>query len=181
MSAISLIEVPKPDAEPLEIPVASDAALPAERPSRLSGIVPLVAVSLAVIASLVSAVGLVVTSRTVAGASLVVADARERQAQLAQVAELVNEVEALRRREQAALERIERFRAAGAATSADVNRAIDDLKQDLAKREPGGGALMLVRDGQAELAERIGQISLKIDRVEQGMKTGRNLGAIHRP
>lgn len=177
MSAISLIEVSEAVAEaPVLAPVevAVPVAVQAEPPARMSRVLPLVAVSLAVVASFLSVVGLVVTSRTVAGATLVVADARERQAQLAEVGELVEEVAALRVREQAALERIEQFRAAGAATPTDVNRAIDNLKHDLAKRDPEGGALALVRDGQSELADRIGQISLKLERVEQGLKARRN-------
>lgn len=180
MTAISLIEVAEPVAETpaaeSEAPVAQDG-----KPAAALSVLPLVAVSLAALASFLAVVGLVVASRTVAGATLVVADARERQAQLARVGELVEEVEALRLREQAALERIERLRASGAATPDDVNRAIDNLKQALAKRDPESGALKLVRDGQAELAERIGQISVKLERVEMGMKAGRGQTATHHP
>ena len=108
---ISIVEreTPAPAPEVVEIPVA-------EQPSRLTRVLPIAAVSLAVVASFLSAVGLVVASRTIAEASLVVADARERQAQLARVETLIEEVERLRQREQGALERMEGFRSAGAAT-----------------------------------------------------------------
>ena len=168
MSIISLVEpeAPAPVPEAVEAPVA-------EQPSRLIRTLPIAAVSLAVVASLISAVGLVAASRTIAGASLVVADARERQAQLARVETLIGEVEALRQREQASLERIERFRSAGAATPADVNRALDNLRQNMVRHESDGGTLALLRDGQSELAERIGQISLKLERIELALTASR--------
>jgi hypothetical protein len=176
MSSTSLIEVADIAEEPVAEPAPADAAPEpvaapvVEPPSPLWRALPLVAVSLAAVASLLSAVGLVVASRTVAGAALVVADARERQAQLAQVGVLVDEVQKLRVRELAALERMERFRSGGAATPDDLNRAIDGLRQSLVRHDPEGGPLSLVRDGQAELADRIGQISLKLGRIEEKLK-----------
>lgn len=180
MSAISLIEVAAPAAEaPAPQAAAPVVAEPQpEAPSRSAGILPIVAASFALFASSVSIACLVVTSRTVSSAALVVADAQERQVQLAEVGELVKQVDALRVREQAALERMAQFSASGAATPTDVNRAIDNLKQGLAKRDPEGGALALVRDGQSELAERIGQISLKLERVETMLKGKRNPQAV---
>jgi len=168
---MSVITVVEPEA-PVAVPEAVNAPDP-EQPSRLTRIVPIAAVSLAVVASLLSAVGLVVASRTIAEASLVVADARERQAQLVRVEELIDEVEALRHREQASLERIEGFRSAGAATPADINRALVQLRQDMVRHEPEGGTLALLRDGQSELAERIGQISLKLERIELALTASR--------
>ena len=168
MSAISLVE---PEA-PASVPEAVEAS-PAEQPSRLTRILPIATVLLAVIASLLSAAGLVVASRTIAGASLIVADARERQEQLARVETLIEEMEALRHREQASLERIERFRSAGAATPADINRALVQLRQDMVRHESDGGTLALLRDGQSELAERVGQISLKLERIELALTASR--------
>jgi hypothetical protein len=92
---------------------------------------------------------------------------------LAEVGVLVDEVQKLRAREIAALERMERFRSAGAATPDDVNRAIDGLRQGLARRDPEGGALKLVRDGQAELADRVGQVALKVARIEEMLSASR--------
>lgn len=168
MSIISLVEpeAPAPIPEVVEAPMA-------EHPSRLIRALPIAAVSLAVVASLISAVGLIAASRTIAGASLVVADARERQAQLSRVETLIGEVEALRQREQASLERIERFRSAGAATPADINRALLQLRQDMVRHESDGGTLALLRDGQSELGERVGQISLKLERIELALTASR--------
>jgi hypothetical protein len=184
MSAISLIEVSEPavqapapvtaEAQPQPQPQSQPQP---EAPSRGGGILPIVAASFALFASSVSIACLVVTTRTVSSAALVVADAQERQVQLAEVGELVKQVDALRVREKAALERMAQFSAQGAATPTDVNRAIDNLKQGLAKRDPEGGALALVRDGQSELAERIGQISLKLERVETMLKGKRPTSA----
>jgi hypothetical protein len=168
MSIISVVEmeVPATVSEVVEATVT-------EQTSRLVRTLPIAAVSLAVVASLISAIGLAAASRTIAGASLVVADARERQAQLNRVETLIREVEALRHREQASLERIERFRSAGAATPADINRALVQLRQDMVRHEPGGGTLELLRDGQSELAERLGQVSLKLERVEMAVTASR--------
>ena len=167
MSVISLVEPEAP------APVPEAVAPVVEKPSRLVSMLPLAAVSLAVVASLMSAVGLVAASGTMAGASLVVADVRERQAQLARVETLIEEVEALRSREQASLERVERFRSAGAATPADINRALLQLRQDMVRHESDGGTLALLRDGQSELAERVGQIWLKIERIEVALTASR--------
>jgi hypothetical protein len=70
---------------------------------------------------------------------------------------------------------------AGAATPLDVHRAIDNLRQDLAKRGENGGALGLVRDGQSELAERLGQVSMKLERMEVALKAMRAPAAKARP
>ena len=178
MRPISLIEVAEPVAAPLPAPAGetapaaeSPAAEPAARPARMN-LLPIIAVTLAALASFMAVIGLVVANRTVMHASLIVADAQERQEQLAKVSELIGQVDALRLREEAALERADRLRMAGAATPLDVNRAIDNLRQDLAKRSQDGGALGLVRDGQSELAERLGQVSMKLERVEQLLKAG---------
>jgi hypothetical protein len=167
MNAISAVDPAPSAAEPAAPP-------PAEHmPEGWTRHLPLIAVCLAVVASFMAVMGLVAASRTIANASLVVADARERQAQLKQVSKLIEEVEELRAREQAALERIQSFRSAQPATSADVNRAIDKLKIDLASHNPQDGTLSLVRDGQAELAERLGQISLKVGRIEERLNASR--------
>jgi len=173
MSEIAIIEAePERPAEPAPAPVAAAPAR-AEPQSRLGRWLPIVAVTLAALASFLSVVGLTVASRTIANASLVVADARERQAQLAQVGALIGEVEELRARERAVLDRLESLRSARPATPDDVARAMDDLKHDLAKHEPENAKLALLRSGQSELAERIGQISLKLERIEQKLSATR--------
>ena len=40
----------------------------------------------------------------------------------------------------------------------------------MVRHQPEGGTLSLLRDGQSELAERIGQISLKLERIELALK-----------
>jgi hypothetical protein len=176
MSALTMIEEEAPEAAAAPLP-AGPIAPPEPAPAPVQPvavkIVPLVALALAVVASFLSVVGLTVANRTVVGASLIVADARERQEQLARVGRLIDEAEALRLREAAALERIERARSGAAATVDDVRRAMDDLKQDLARREDRDGAFGLVRDGQSELAERIGQLSVKLERIEHSLSASR--------
>lgn len=177
MSEITIIEAePVSPVEPAPSPVAA-APAPADPPSRLTRWLPIVAVSLASLASFLSVIGLTVASRTIANASLVVADARERREQLVRVGTLIDEVEALRARELAALERIEQVRSTAPATTAEVRRAIDGLKHDLAKHENGDSKLSLVRAGQSELAERIGQISLKLERIEMKLSATRQASA----
>lgn len=183
MGAISVIDESFPAEAapaPLLAPVAEAVAVEAlaEKPSRMN-LLPIVAVTLAALASFMAVVGLVVANRTVMHANLIVADARERQAQLAKVGELTEQLEAMRVREEAALERIDRLRMAGAATPMDVHRAIADLRQDLVKRAEDGGALGLVRDGQSELAERLGQVSMKLERIELALKARAPVKAVH--
>jgi hypothetical protein len=50
---------------------------------------------------------------------------------------------------------------------------MDAFKANFERHQPENTALGLVRDGQAELAERIGQISMKLSRVEEKLSSSR--------
>jgi uncharacterized protein YpuA (DUF1002 family) len=157
--------LPKPDPEPIIIE--------APKLSRWMTVAPIAACCLAVVASSASVAGLIVASRTVASASLVVADARERQEHLKEVEALVAEVRGMRQREMVAMARLERMTAAKPVTTDDLKHVMDAFKANFERHQPENTALGLVRDGQAELAERIGQISMKLSRVEEKLSSSR--------
>lgn len=157
--------LPKPDPQPIVIA--------APKPTRWMTLLPVAACCLATVASSASVAGLIVASRTVARASLVVADARERQEQLAEVGKLVAEVRGIRQRELAAMARLERMAGAKPVTTDDLKHVMDAFKANFERHQPENTALGLVRDGQAELAERIGQISIKLSRVEERLNSTR--------
>jgi len=173
------VEVPSSASVPLPQPsMAAEAkadapeAQPVKRPRRsVHPLVPLAAVSLAVFASSISVVGLLVASRTVAETKIVLEQVEAHQRKMRRLEELIDEVDALRQREQIALVRIEQINAGKPATGAEVRSAIGSLQLAIAKFQPGGtnGSLTLLRDGQAELAERVGTMYRRVEILNDKM------------
>ena len=130
---------------------------------------PMIVVSIAAVASLVAAVGTVVATRTVAHTNAVLEEVEAHRAKMRRLDQLIDEVDGLRQREQIALVRIEQIATSQPATSADVRSAIAGLQIAMAKHEPGGNTAILatLRDGQAELAERISIIYRRVERMDE--------------
>jgi hypothetical protein len=167
-SAQAAAPMPQPAIEiPAVVPVAARA-----KPKRtIHPWVPLVAVSLAVFASSMSVIGLLVASRTVAETRIVLEQVQAHQAKMRHLDTVIDEVDALRRREQIALMRIEQINAGKPATGAEVRGAIANLQMAMAKYQPGGnnGTMTLLRDGQSELAERVSTIYRRVEMMNEKM------------
>lgn len=158
------------------LPQPADAA-PAMEPApvkpkrNIKPMIPLVAVSLAIFASGLSVVGLLVASRTVAETKLVLEQVREHQSKARRLDQLIDEIDALRDREQLALVRLEQINAGKPATGTEVRGAIASLQMALAKYQPGGsnGTITLLRDGQSELAERVSTMYRRVEQINEKM------------
>lgn len=161
--------LPQPaDAAPLVEPAPATAP---KAKRNIRPLVPLVAVSLAVFASGLSVVGLLVASRTVAETKLVLEQVREHQNKARHLDRLIDEIDALRDREQLALVRLEQINAGKPATGAEVRGAIANLQMAMAKYQPGGsnGTMTLLRDGQSELAERVSTMYRRVEQINDKM------------
>ena len=155
--------LPKP-AE--DAPAAASAPLKSKR--NIRPLIPLAAVSMAVFASGLSVVGLLVASRTVAETRLVLEQVQQHQSKMRHLDQMIDEIDALRSREQLALVRLEQINSGKPATGAEVRGAISSLQLALAKYQPGGanGTLTLLRDGQAELAERVTTMYRRVEQID---------------
>jgi hypothetical protein len=176
----SLATVKVPPAEPTPAPISPATSGPvsfsAPSTPAQSGRPWLLAVMIAglgVFASLLAVIGLIVTSRTMAHASLVVADARERQQQLAKVGVLVHDLELIRARQ---IELLQRQQVAATTTplsSEQFNKSMDNLRIDIGKRGPEAEVLQVVRAGQVDSNQRITELTLKVMRIEAAVAGGR--------
>lgn len=182
MAQISFVQPgPEPASAPAPVPapeVAPVAAAPAiimaSPPSRL-GFLPMAAVLLGVFSSLLSVIGLVVASRTIAGASLIVADARERQQQMVQVGKLVHDLDVIRIRQMELFRRQQAATSTSVATRDDLHNAIDGIRNDLAKRGPDVEILKMVHEGNSQLNESLVAIGIKVSRMEAGLAAQRSM------
>jgi len=144
------------------------------RPSSAQGLFAMAGVALAAFAATLSAVGLAVTSRTVVEARAA--------------------IDALRAVEQRHADRIGGAPSPATATRvaliappapaaasapddaaiAQMRRSLDALREDVARlavARNGGAMLSTVSDGQAELANRLGVINNKLDRIERAISS----------
>lgn len=157
-----------------EVGTIGDAAFPPPKPQRSGWAwLPIASASLAVLASSLSVVGLMVASRTVAAANHAVADLRESQQAIVKLAAATPIESAGQALPTLPTETVRGVDAA--ATPEDIRRALDDLRADLARYQAPGGGLLIstLRDGQAELANRIGEIALRLDRIERAINSSR--------
>jgi hypothetical protein len=166
-TASSLAQVAPAAETPPQQREAPHSAQPA--PAARTGLLPVAAAGLGVFASVLSAIGLVVATRTVNEASLIVADARERQVQLVQVGKLVHDLEIVRAKQ---IELLAQQKAAVDATPAskeEVYAAIDALKLQLARRGGDDPVVKEVHDGQTQLSTTLTAIGAKVSRIEAAM------------
>lgn len=157
---VNLDAVPVDDADHDEAPQAKP-----DKPSKL----PMIVMSVAAVASVVAAAGTIASVRTVAHASAVLEEVEAHRAKMRRLDQLIDEVDGLRQREQIALVRVEQIASSQPATSSDVRSAIAGLQIAMAKHQPGGNAQILstLRDGQAELAERISIIYRRVEKMDE--------------
>ncbi|SDD41373.1 hypothetical protein SAMN05444678_11316 [Sphingomonas sp. YR710] len=158
-------------APPAVVPVAPIAEV---LPPRLR-FLPIVAVVLGVFSSLLSMIGLIVASRTIAGASLIVADARERQQQMTEVGKLVRDLDVIRARQLELLRRQQAAASTSVATRDDLHNAMDGIRNDMAKRGPDIEILKMVHEGNAQLAEGLAAIGMKVTRIEGTLSAQRSM------
>jgi len=163
---------PAPSA-PLPQPQLESAASAAlvEAPARMFNLrrhIPLAAVSLAVFASGLSVIGLLVASRTVAETRLVLEQVQANQQRMESLDTLIKRVEELRRREQIALARVERINSGKPVTATELRSAMAGLQLAMNRYQlgSGNGTLSAIRDGQYELAERISTIYRRVEKID---------------
>lgn len=156
---------PQAETEADAAPVATAAAMPKRNIYRY---VPLAAVSMAVFASSLSVIGLLVASRTLAETKIVLEQVQAHQAKMRRLDKVIEEVDALRDREQIALIRLEQINAGRPATGAEVRAAITGLQLAMAKYQPDNlnATLTNIRDGQYELAERISTMYRRVEKID---------------
>ena len=160
--------VPEPAATaapaPLPIPVPAPVTL-APAPAR-GAMLGRVAIGLGLVSSLVSAAGLVIAERTIMSAQLVVADARERQAQLESAARLVRDLRIVRDRQVELLKVQQAQLASAPVTSAELQHRMENLQKGLLERDPLTQVVRAVHEGQAATNARLNEFERKMDRIE---------------
>jgi hypothetical protein len=125
-----------------------------------------VAIGLGLVSSLVSAAGLVIAERTIMSARLVVADARERQAQLESATRLVRDLRIVRDRQVELLKAQQAQLASAPVTSAELQHRMENLQKGLLERDPLTQVVRAVREGQAATNVRLNEFERKMDRIE---------------
>lgn len=167
---VSIVEdaVPEDEAASPEAPDGQSA--PSKKRMKMSDFLPMTAVSLAVFATILSAVGLAVASRTVAEARIAIEKmqpaqhiAAERAARTAPlIAEPADHSLATKTSADDA-----------PATAAELRSALADLRADLARYQNSSAVALTVRNGQSDLANRLGELTVKVDRIERSLNTSR--------
>lgn len=156
---------------PVEIvPITSvDAAPKPSSLARLKANLPLVIAGLAVFASLIATIGLIVASRNMA----------EANQRIAALELAVKEAATARTIVAAAPAHDSAARAAASPT--DIRAALDDFRRDIVRYQSMGGQAGWVdamRDGQAELANRINNIGEKLDRIDRRLSNSRPISPV---
>lgn len=150
-------------------PAASAPPQSAVATTGLAGRIPMIALALACFASLIAAIGVVVASRTIARSNAVLEEVQAHQEKMRRLDRLVDEVEALHHQHAAMVARMERSASVRPLTAGEMRAALASLQLKLSKTEEGGpgGNLALIRDGQSELAERIGIVYRRLEQIDE--------------
>ncbi|MFC0307499.1 hypothetical protein [Rhizorhabdus histidinilytica] len=156
--------VAAPAAAPLPTPIPEPVAV-APAPSR-SAMLGRVAIGLGLVSSLVSAAGLVIAERTIMSAQLVVADARERQAQLESATRLIHDLRIVRDRQVELLRAQQAQLASAPVTSAELQHRMENLQKGLLERDPLTQVVRAVHEGQVATNARLNEFERKMDRIE---------------
>jgi hypothetical protein len=164
----AIVETPSAEPPPTEPAAATEPAAPAPAPapaplSSRPGILVLVAVALAAFAALLSVVGLLVASRTVAEARLAIG-ALHANPTVAAAAPAP------------APSPVPSGNSTRPVTAAELNQAIAALRSDLARLRgaPGDQALReTLRSTQSEIANRITILGVKLERIERVLNSSR--------
>jgi hypothetical protein len=155
-------EAAEPVAEALPtsaVPAADSIEPVAAAKSTLLGLLPIIAVLLAAFAATVSVMGLIIASRTVAEARVAIESLRA-GAPPAAIATVPPPVATSPR----------------AVTTADLDRTITALRSDIARARMEQGGMeraATIGSAQAEIANRISAIGVKLDRIERALSASR--------
>ncbi|SNS84669.1 hypothetical protein SAMN06295912_11926 [Sphingomonas laterariae] len=145
------------------------------KPSRfaaLAGNLPLAIASLAVFTSLVATVGLLMASRNMALANERIAALEAAVRQNAPASAQPGEAQPA----SAGHGKADASAAVAAANPVELRAALDDFRRDLVAYQATGSNAQwfdAVRDGQAELANRINSITEKVDRIDRRLNGSR--------
>ncbi|WP_340313828.1 hypothetical protein [Rhizorhabdus argentea] len=167
---LAMQPVPTPPADiiapaPVAVPEVVQPASAPRSPSRMSQI----AIGVGLISSLVSGAGLIVAERTIMSAQLVVADARERQQQLATANALIHDLRLVRDR-QIELLQAQRAQLANAPVSSEeLKHRMEVLQAGLVEHDPMNTVLKAIQSGHADTNARFNEFGMKMARVEAAL------------
>lgn len=124
------------------------------------------AIGLGLFSSVVSATGLIIAERVVSSASLVVADARERQHQLEQANKLIADLQLVRDKQIELLKAQQAQLASAPVTSEELQHRMEALQAGLIQRDPVREFVQAVRESQMATNSRFQEVGMKLDRIE---------------
>jgi len=157
--AVDQADAPEASAATSALPASTPPAEPAAATTaRRAGLLPALALALATVAAVLSAVGLVVASRTVAEARIAIEALPARTPAVSSTPASAPAV------------------ASAAVTAADLDKVIVALRRDIAQAglaQDGAKQAAAIAAAQAELANRISMIGLKLDRIERSLNASR--------
>jgi hypothetical protein len=156
----------RPSATPSAPAPAAAPVAAAPVPGSRAGLWTKVAIGLGLGSSVVSAAGLIIAERTIMSARLVVADARERQEQLAQAGRLIHDLELVRDRQLELLKAQQAQLANAPVTSAELQHRMNALQEGIMKRDPVNQVVQVIREGQSDSNARLNEFAVKMDRME---------------
>lgn len=150
--------------EPSHMPAPKPAGI-VRRLAR-DGMLGRLAIGLGLVSSLVSAAGLIIAERTIMSARLVVADARERQAQLESATRLIHDLRMVRDRQVELLKAQRAQLASAPVTSEELQHRMEILQKGLLERDPLTQVVRAVNEGQVTTNARLNEFERKMDRME---------------
>lgn len=158
---------------PIAEPAAPAAAEPPEagpaapaRAGARAGLWTKLAVGAGLLSSVVSAAGLIIAERVISSASLVVADARERQHQLEQANKLIADLQLVRDKQIELLKAQQAQLASAPVTSDELQHRIEALQAGLIQRDPVREFVQAVRESQTATNSRFQEVGMKLERIE---------------
>ncbi|MFP5456968.1 MAG: hypothetical protein ACLGHK_15920 [Alphaproteobacteria bacterium] len=146
--------------------VGAAESAPKARKDARAGLWTKLAIGLGLLSSVVSATGLIIAERVVSSASLVVADARERQHQLEQANKLIADLQLVRDKQIELLKAQQAQLASAPVTSEELQHRMDALQAGLIQRDPVREFVQAVRESQMATNSRFQEVGMKLDRIE---------------
>ena len=146
--------------------VGESEPAPNARKDARAGLWTKLAIGLGLFSSVVSATGLIIAERVVSSASLVVADARERQHQLEQANKLIADLQLVRDKQIELLKAQQAQLASAPVTSEELQHRMEALQAGLIQRDPVREFVQAVRESQMATNSRFQEVGMKLDRIE---------------
>jgi hypothetical protein len=94
---------------------------------------------------------------------------------MTEVGKLVRDLDVIRARQLELLRRQQAAASTSAATRDDLHNAMDGIRNDMAKRGPDIEILKMVHEGNAQLAESLAAIGMKVTRIEGALAAQRSM------